>query len=94
MAAKTIEPAIGASTWALGSHKCTENIGSFTKNPAIVINQNNGLSRKNLGYISSEDIVSKLWPEYKIIPQNIMNIGREAVIVYIIKYILACKRSG
>jgi len=26
--------------------------------------------------------------------QNIINIGKEAVIVYIIKYILACKRSG
>jgi hypothetical protein len=37
MAAKIIDPAIGASTWALGSHKCKENIGSFTKNPPIVI---------------------------------------------------------
>lgn len=26
--------------------------------------------------------------------QKIKNIGSEAVIVYIIKYILACKRSG
>jgi len=26
--------------------------------------------------------------------QNIINIGSEAVIVYIIKYILACSRSG
>jgi len=39
MAAKIIEPAIGASTWALGSHKCVENIGNFTINPVTNINQ-------------------------------------------------------
>jgi len=39
MAAKIIEPAIGASTWALGSHKCVENIGNFTINPVTSINQ-------------------------------------------------------
>jgi len=36
MAARIIDPAIGASTWALGSQRCTVNIGSFTKNPPIV----------------------------------------------------------
>jgi len=41
MAAKIIEPAIGASTWALGSHKWVENIGSFTINPVTSINQKN-----------------------------------------------------
>lgn len=30
-AARTIDPATGASTCALGSHKCTVNMGSFTK---------------------------------------------------------------
>jgi len=44
MAANTIEPAIGASTWALGSHRCVENIGSFTKNPIRVIIQKSELS--------------------------------------------------
>jgi len=29
--AKIIDPATGASTWALGSHKCTEYIGILTK---------------------------------------------------------------
>jgi len=38
IAAKTIDPAIGASTCALGNHKCTENMGSFTKNPKIINN--------------------------------------------------------
>lgn len=28
---------MGASTCAFGSHRCTENIGSFTINPAIVM---------------------------------------------------------
>lgn len=37
MAAKIIEPATGASTWALGSHKWTEQIGSFTINAAVII---------------------------------------------------------
>lgn len=38
IAARTIDPAIGASTCAFGNHKCTENIGSFTKNPIIISN--------------------------------------------------------
>lgn len=29
--ARIIEPANGASTWALGNHKCTEYIGNLTK---------------------------------------------------------------
>jgi len=33
--AKIIEPPRGASTWAFGSHKCTKNIGNFTKNTKI-----------------------------------------------------------
>lgn len=35
IAAKIIEPSKGASTWAFGSHKCTKNIGIFTKNAII-----------------------------------------------------------
>lgn len=31
MAARTIDPATGASTWALGSQRWTVNIGSLTK---------------------------------------------------------------
>lgn len=36
IAARTILPAIGASTCALGSHKCIVNIGSLIKNPEII----------------------------------------------------------
>lgn len=39
IAAKIIEPATGASTWAFGSHKWTENRGNFTKNAKIIISQ-------------------------------------------------------
>lgn len=38
MAARIIEPATGASTWALGSHRCTENRGNFTRNAAVMKN--------------------------------------------------------
>ena len=32
MAAKIIDPITGASVCALGNHKCTKNMGTFTKN--------------------------------------------------------------
>jgi len=35
MAARTIDPATGASTCALGSHRWTENSGSFVINAAV-----------------------------------------------------------
>lgn len=41
MPAKIIDPATGASTWALGSHKCTRNRGIFTIKAIIVINHQN-----------------------------------------------------
>jgi len=56
IAASTIDPAIGASTWALGNHKCVENIGSFTKNPSIVKSQNIDLIEKKFGKKSSDTI--------------------------------------
>ena len=36
--ASTMDPATGASTWALGSHKWVINMGVFTKKAAMVIN--------------------------------------------------------
>ena len=92
--ASTMDPAIGASTWALGNHRWVENIGSLTKNPNIVISQNIELIEKNDGKFSSEGIDISRWLEYKNMEQNITNIGKDAVIVYSIKYILACSRSG
>jgi len=94
IAANTIDPAIGASTWALGSQRCVENIGSLTKNPIKVMIQNIELVEKKLGSDNSEGMVIIMWFENKNIEQNMMSIGNEAVIVYIIKYMLACSRSG
>jgi len=37
IAARIIDPAAGASTWAFGNHKCNENSGSFTLNAIISI---------------------------------------------------------
>lgn len=64
IAARTIDPAIGASTWALGSHRWVENIGSFTKNPIRVISQNNELYEKNFGNKSSVGIDINKWFEF------------------------------
>jgi hypothetical protein len=41
IAARIIDPATGASTCAFGSHKWTENSGSFTINAVIIINHVN-----------------------------------------------------
>lgn len=56
MAASTIDPAIGASTCALGNQRWVENIGSLTKNPTSVITQNIDLKEKKDGNDSSENI--------------------------------------
>lgn len=56
IAARTIDPAMGASTWAFGNHRWVENMGSFTKKPINVISQNIVLKEKNCGKASSEGI--------------------------------------
>ena len=35
MAAKNIDPATGASTWAFGSHRWTKKMGNFTKKAIV-----------------------------------------------------------
>lgn len=37
IAARSMDPKTGASTWALGSHRCIVYIGNFTKNTSIVL---------------------------------------------------------
>lgn len=39
--ASTIEPAIGASTWAFGNHRCRQYIGILTRNAKLHVAQNN-----------------------------------------------------
>jgi len=91
IAAKIIDPAIGASTWALGNHKCVENIGSFTNIP---INKINHIMFDLISVGVNINIENIRDIELCCIYINIINIGRDAVIVYIIKYIPACIRSG
>lgn len=75
MAARIIDPSKGASTWALGSHKWIRYIGILIKKANII----NIIMEHFIIIIidSVKDIFI-----HKII---IINKGREAVIVYIIK---------
>jgi len=54
IAASTIDPAIGASTCALGNQRCTVNMGSLTKNPARAIIQKKEFSLMYWGKINSD----------------------------------------
>jgi hypothetical protein len=89
-----MDPAIGASTWALGNHRCTENIGSLTKNPPIKIIEHVVLDFNSIGRKNSDGRLISMCPDVIFIIQKSRNIGKDAVTVYIIKYILACIRSG
>lgn len=92
MAARTIEPAIGASTCALGSHKCIENNGSLAINAAVqqiaMIKELNGESVQIILIGMEVDF------EYVQIKHNLSSNGSDAATVQIIKYILAWIRSG
>lgn len=70
------------------------NIGNLTRNPIKDISQNKDLREKNDGKYSSDIIDINKWLENIYIEQNMINIGRDAVMVYNIKYILAWSRSG
>ena len=85
MAAKTIEPSIGASTWALGSHRWNINIGSFTRKAKI-----NSNGKFNKIEVFSAKIMFELGNIIVIARRS----GMEAKIVYINKNSLALFRSG
>lgn len=59
-----------------------------------MISQKIELLVKIIGIINSWGMDISMWSEVMKIIQKIANIGREAVIVYSIRYILACTRSG
>ena len=93
MAARIIDPATGASTWALGSHKWTENRGSFTRNAADSLSHMIGLIISiGMNIIHGMENIKVEFKLNNFIIIN--NRGRDAVTVYMIKYILACVRSG
>jgi len=91
MAANTIEPTTGASTWALGSHKWNGNIGNFTRKPII-------RAREKIFELVAESALRLLAvkDEFIIFSTKIKKIsrGKEAEIVYITIKRLAKIRSG
>src|SRR5262245_18231904 len=53
IAAKITEPAVGASTWASGSHVCTGHIGIFTANDTKKANHSHGCMPAGKAWVSS-----------------------------------------
>lgn len=47
-AARTMEPAMGASTWALGSQRCKPYRGIFTKNAIIQASHKRELDQESV----------------------------------------------
>ena len=88
--AKIIEPATGASTWALGSHKWTVYRGIFTINARIArihnVEENIGMAENRVS-MQGEENENELF-EWKI-KEITRRRGKEAQIVYIIKYVPA-----
>jgi len=94
IAARTIEPATGASTCALGSQRWVVNKGIFTMKAEIVINHHSGI---NLLFVTGGFhimIEKDRWLLVWYIHISLISSGKEAVIVYIIRYIPAWSRSG
>lgn len=65
-------------------------MGSFTKNPVI---RNNLTMCEELG-ITMVDVIIFIDSDHLYIIKNINSMGSDAIMVYIIMYILACTRSG
>lgn len=57
-AASNIEPAIGASTWALGSHRCRPYRGAFTMN---------AISKARLDRMLAQEFFSGGWVRLSIV---------------------------
>lgn len=86
--ARTIDPATGASTWALGNQRWAKKRGVFTKNAAIVISHQ--VEAKNEDEKNSQlGVVIESCPLVLYRKIREINSGREAVTVYIIRYMLA-----
>lgn len=81
--ARIIDPDTGASTWALGNHKCVKYIGIFTINAIMKINHKNLLFLANLKF--NMCIFMKILPPDEYIYSIPTSKGNDALIVYIIK---------
>lgn len=93
IAARIIDPATGASTWALGSHRWDKNKGSLTRKAVVDINHHRSIILRGVwggSHLYSIDRCPVLFIHIK----RLRSKGREARMVYIIKYMPACRRSG
>lgn len=78
IAAKIIDPATGASTWALGSHRWTRYSGSLTKKAKIIKNHQKYVK----GLTVSQNILRKEEVKLRLPVMRIhINRGREAITV-------------
>lgn len=94
IAAKIIEPATGASTWALGSQRWVKNNGIFTIKAMIVISHHIEINCDDwVGEFQRRMYIDECLLQ-EFIHSKLISKGREAVIVYNIRYIPACNRSG
>lgn len=93
MPARIIDPATGASTCALGSHRCVVYRGVLTRNAITVSNHQIVLVLGLNGNIQFGRIIDRC-PEALKIKVKDKRRGKEAVTVYIMRYIPACIRSG
>lgn len=85
MAAKIMEPSRGASTCAFGSQRCIKYIGVFTRKASSTM----------IGILNFSIIVDIIINDGLFLMKMILvRSGKDAMIVYIIKYTLASKRSG
>lgn len=91
--AKIMDPATGASTWALGSHKCVKYSGVFTRKAAMVITHQIE-ETENGREVALQSPKKDKCPEDFHSFVNERRRGNEAVTVYMIRYILAWSRSG
>lgn len=56
-AASSMDPAMGASTWALGSHRCRPYKGAFTMN---------AVSRARLSKRVDQELVGSGWESFSV----------------------------
>lgn len=86
--ARTMEPATGASTWALGNQRCVKNIGVLTRKAAIkIIHHMLAIVEKDINCQKGK--ISVKCPLVLKIFISESKRGSDAVTVYKMRYILA-----
>lgn len=92
--AKSIDPVVDASTWALGSQICTKYIGNFVKTPITSIRENSLLSGNSPLLLLFFNRVNSTSPLSVLKIRTTPKKGREVNTVNSRRYKLASRRSG